>query len=78
MEEHASGLAELPVLVIWQNCLSVDSALPVADLAELPGVCGGACQGFGKIACAIDLAAELSVCGHCASDLAELPVCGGA
>ena len=69
-------LAELPVLVIWQNCLSVDSALPVADLAELP-VCGGACQGFGKIACAIDLAAELSVCGHCASDLAELPVCGG-
>ena len=69
VEEHASGLAELPVLVIWQNCLSVDSALPVADLAELP-VCGGACQGFGKIACAIDLAAELSVCGHCASDSA--------
>ena len=43
----ASDLAELPVLVIWQNCLSVDS-VPViwqdclhvdkhaSDLAELP------------------------------------------
>ncbi len=113
-------LAELPVLVIWQSCLSVDSALPVADLAKLP-VCGRAFQGFGRIACmwrsvlliwqqnclsvdtvpviwqnclyvgeresarfaelqccASDLA-ELSVCGqYCASDLAELPVCGGA
>ena len=56
VEEHASDLADLPVPVIWQNCLSVDSA-PVIwqnrlyleehaiDLAELP-VCGGggACQ----------------------------------
>jgi hypothetical protein len=36
----------------------------VADLAELP-VCGGACQGFGKIACAIDLAAELCLWTLC-------------
>ena len=46
VEEHASDLAELPVPVIWQNCLSVDS-VPViwqnclhveeraSDLAEL-------------------------------------------
>jgi len=29
VEEHASGLAELPVPVVWQNCLSVDSAVPL-------------------------------------------------
>ena len=46
-----------------------------SDLAELP-VCGGVCQSFGRISCASDLA-ELSVCGQCASDLAELSVGGG-
>ena len=40
VEEHASDLADLSVPVIWQDCLSVDSA---SDLVELP-VCGGACQ----------------------------------
>ena len=25
VEEHASDLAELPVPVIWQNCLNVDT-----------------------------------------------------
>ena len=46
MEEHASDLAELPVPVIWQNCLSVDSVPLIwqnnlhveeqaSDLAEL-------------------------------------------
>ena len=29
VEEHASGLAELPVPVVWQSFLSVDSAVPV-------------------------------------------------
>jgi hypothetical protein len=54
VDEHASDLAELPVPVILQKCLSVDSVpvilqncLSVAecasDLAESP-VCGGACQ----------------------------------
>jgi hypothetical protein len=43
VEELTSDLTELPVPVIWQNCL-----------------------------------AELSVCGQCAGDLAESPVCGGA
>ena len=59
MEEYASDLAELPVPVIWQNCLPVGS-VPViwqsclfveeraSDLAEIPF--------------ANDLA-ELSVCG---------------
>ncbi len=72
-------LAELPVPVIWQNCLSVDS-VPViwqnclhvdkhaSDLAELP------VPVFDRIvclaACASDLA-ELSVCVECASYLAE-------
>ena len=54
VEEHASDLAELPVQVIWQNCLYADT-VPViwqnclylekhaSDLAEL-SVCGGACQ----------------------------------
>ncbi len=67
MEEYASDLAELPVPVIWQNCLSVDS-VPViwqnspyveegtSDLAELP---------FGRIVC---------LWTQCASDLAEMPV----
>ena len=54
VEEHASDLAKLPLPVIWQNCLSVDS-VPViwqnclhleehaSDLAEL-SVCGGVCK----------------------------------
>ena len=46
----ASDLAELPVQVIWQNCLYVE--VLSSDLAELP-VCGQCC--------ASDLA-ELSVC----------------
>ena len=71
VEEHASDLAKLPLPVIWQNCLSVDS-VPViwqksqhhveecaSDLAELPVPV---------------ILAELSVWGECASDLAELPV----
>ena len=53
MKEHTIDLAELPVPVIWQNCLSVDS-VPViwqnspyveecaSDLAELQ---------FGRIVC---------------------------
>ena len=33
MEEHASDLAELPVPVIWQNCLSVDSVPMIGRLS---------------------------------------------
>ena len=47
VEECASDLAELPVPMIWQNCLSVDSVPLIwqnclsvdkhaSDLAELP------------------------------------------
>jgi hypothetical protein len=36
LEECASDLAELPVPVIWQNCLSVESGECASDLAELP------------------------------------------
>jgi hypothetical protein len=73
VEERASDIAELPVPVIWQNCLSMDS-VPViwqniqyveehaSDLAEMPvPVIWQNC---------------LSVEEH-ASDLAELPECGG-
>ena len=64
MEERASDLAELPLPLIFQNCLSVDS-VPViwrnspyveecaSDLAELP---------FGRIVCPWT---------QCASDLTE-------
>ena len=41
VDEHASGLAELPVPVIWQKSLHVDS-VPVI-WQNLP-VCGGARQ----------------------------------
>jgi hypothetical protein len=70
----ASDVAELPVPVIWQNCLFVVDCVPViwqnclhveecaSALAELP----------------VPVMAELSVCGQCASDLAELPAYGGA
>ena len=51
---RASDLAEVPVSLIWQNCLYVDSVSVIwqnclyveeraSDLAELP-VCGGVCQ----------------------------------
>ena len=55
MEEPASDLAELPVPVIWQNCLWLWRSVPViwqncmsveecaSDLVEWP-VCGGVCQ----------------------------------
>ena len=55
VEQGASDLAELPVPVILQNCLSVDSVPLIwqknclyveeraSDLAELP-VCGEVCQ----------------------------------
>ena len=54
VEEHASDFTEVPVPVIWQSCLSVDSLSVIwqncmsveecaSDLAELP-VCGGVCQ----------------------------------
>ena len=47
MEERASDLAELPVPVIWQNCVYLDSVpviwqnslleeVSASDLAELP------------------------------------------
>ena len=51
---RASDLAEVPVSLIWQNCLYVDSVSVIwqnclyveeraSDLAELP-VCGGVFQ----------------------------------
>jgi hypothetical protein len=66
--------------VIWQNCLSVDSAPVIwqnclyveehaSDLAELPGPV--IWQNF------LYLDSAYNVDEH-ASDLAELPVCGGA
>ena len=36
VEGHASDLAELPVPVIWQNCLYVHVKVCAGDLAELP------------------------------------------
>ena len=42
IEERSSDLAELPVPVIWQNCMYVDS-VPVIWLNCLY-VCGGVCQ----------------------------------
>ena len=70
-------MSELPVIVIWQNCLSgqccankqlkkLEQLSLLSDVAELP-VCGG------RTACAIYLA-ESPVCGQCANDLAELHV----
>ncbi len=66
--------------MIWQNCLSVDSAPVIwqnclyveehaSDLAELPGPV--IWQNF------LYLDSAYNVDEH-ASDLAELPVCGGA
>jgi hypothetical protein len=61
VEEHASDLAELPVSLIWQNCLSVETVPVIWQNSLLVEEC------------ASDLA-ELSVFGQRASDLAELPV----
>ncbi len=86
----ASDLAELPVPVIWQNCLCVEerasglAELPVcgqcfaSGLAELPlykGVCSDLAE-LPAVCCVSDLA-ELLVCGQCASGFAELPAVGG-
>jgi hypothetical protein len=61
MEESASDLVELPVPVIWQNCLYELAS----DLAELPAmpVIWQNCLLFVE-ECASNLA-ELSVCGRC-------------
>ena len=57
----ASDLAELPVPVIWQNCLCVEER--ASGLAELP-VCGQ---------CFASYLAELPLYKGVCSDLAELP-----
>ena len=71
VEEHASDLAELccapvSVPVIWQNCLSVDSVPVIWQNCLCP--CGRSLP---------VMLTELQVFGRCASDLAELYVCGG-
>ena len=67
----ASDLAELPVPVIWQNCLYMEER--ASNLAELPvPVILQQCLHVEERASGL---AELPVCGQCfASYLAELPL----
>ena len=75
-------MAELPVPVIWQNCLSVDSAYNVeelaSDLAELPvPVIWQNCLSVDRVPviwwnCLCQRFGRIAS----ASDLAELSVCG--
>ena len=90
-EERANDLAELPVPVIWQNCLYVDS-VPViwqnclhveehaSDLAELPvPVIWQNCLSLDSLPVFWqNCLFELFGRSACASDLEEEPTCGGA